>query len=73
MFLKHSPLKYSPAGHNITENWSIIDNENLLKILVKGLKYRDPQSINRKYNFKLLLHSVEDYARKRTKRENTGG
>ena len=45
------------------------DNKNLRKILAKGPKYREPQSINWKYNFKLLMDSVEDYARKWTKRE----
>jgi len=42
---------------------SIIDNENLRKILAKGPNYREPQSINYKYTFKLLIDSVEDYAR----------
>jgi hypothetical protein len=30
----------------------------------KDPKYREPQSINWTYNFKLLMDSVEDYARK---------
>ena len=47
----------------------MIDNENIRKILTKGPNYREPQSINWKYNFKLLMDSVEDYARKWTKRE----
>ena len=34
-----------------------LDNENLCKILANGLKYRKPQFINWKYNFKLLMDS----------------
>ena len=49
-----------------TSSWEVlskIDNDNIRKILTKGPKYREPQSINWKYNFKLLIDSVEDYAR----------
>jgi len=67
-----SPFKYSAAGHDITGDLSIIDNEYLRNILVKCPKYREPQSINRKYNFKLMMDSVEDYTRKWTKREKEG-
>ena len=45
------------------------DNKNLRKILAKGPKYREPQSINWKYNFKILMNSVEDSAKKWTKQE----
>ena len=38
-------------------------------MLSKGPKYRLPQSINWKYNFKLLTDAVEDYARDWSKRE----
>ena len=48
---------------------SKIEYENIRKIFAKGPKYREPQSINRKYNFKRLIDSVGDYARKWTKRE----
>ena len=45
------------------------DNKNLRKILAKGPKYRESQSINCKYNFKILMNSVEDSAKKWTKQE----
>jgi hypothetical protein len=51
------------AGHIIMRDLSIIDNENIRKILTKGPRCCEPQSINRKYNFKLLMDSLEDYAR----------
>ena len=35
----------------------------------KGPKYREHKSINWKYNFKILLDSVEDYARQWARRE----
>jgi len=47
----------------------IIDKENIRTIIAKGPKYREPQSINWKYNFKVLMESVEYYVRKWTKRE----
>lgn len=42
-FRHNSPFKYSPADHGITGDLSIINNENLRKILANGqdLKYRE--------------------------------
>jgi hypothetical protein len=37
-----------------------------------GHKYRGPKSINWKHNFKILMDSVEDYARHWEKREKEG-
>ena len=34
-----------------------------------GPKYREPKSINWKHNFKILMDSVEDYARQWAKLE----
>ena len=40
------------------------------EVFVKGPKYHDePKSINWKHNFKILMDSVEDYARQWAKRE----
>jgi hypothetical protein len=38
-------------------------------VFAKGPKYREPKSINWKHNFKILMDSVEDYARQWVKRE----
>jgi 4-alpha-glucanotransferase len=38
-------------------------------VFAKGPKYREPKSINWKHNFKILIDSVEDYARLWTRRE----
>ena len=58
-----------PLATSLGEDLSKIDNENLRKIIGKGPKYHDPQTINWKYNFKVLMDSVEDYTRKGTTRE----
>jgi hypothetical protein len=39
-------------------------------VFAKGPKYREPRSINWKHNFKLIMDSVEDYARQLAKCEN---
>ena len=62
-YCHNSPFKYNSAGHVITVDLSTIDNDNLRKILVKGSKYRESKFISWNYNFKLLMDSVEDYAR----------
>ena len=59
-----SQYNYSPAGHIITGDLGIVTNEQLRELLAKGPKYRIPQPINWKKNFKLLMDAVENYARK---------
>ena len=46
----------------------VITGKSHKNILCKGHKNREPQSINLKYNFKLLMNCVDEYARKCTKR-----
>jgi hypothetical protein len=62
-----SPFIYNPTDHVITGDLQIINNSSLRDVVAKRLKYREPKSINRKHNFKIL--SVEDYARQCAKRE----
>jgi hypothetical protein len=38
-------------------------------VFAKGSKYREPKSINWKHSFKILIDSVEDYARQWAKHE----
>ena len=64
-----SPFVYDPAGHVITGDLNIISNISLRSVLAKGPKYREPKSINWKHNFKILMDSVEDYARQWARRE----
>ena len=58
-----------PAGHVITGDLKIINNTSLRDVFAKGPKYREPQSINWKHNFKILMDSVEDYVRQWVKHE----
>ena len=53
----------------ITGDLKIINNTSLREGFAKGPKYREPKSINWKHNIKILMDSVEDYARQWAKRE----
>jgi len=59
-----SPFNYNPIGHVITGDLAIVTNDKLHNTLHKGPKYREPQHINWNRNFKLLMDSVVNYARK---------
>jgi hypothetical protein len=57
------PFIYDPTGHVIAGDLNIINNTSLREVFAKGPKYREPKSINWKHNFKILMYSVDDYAR----------
>ena len=65
----NSPYIYNPSGHVITGDLNIIQHENLRKVISHGPKFREPQYINWNHNFKIIMDSVEDYARAWAKRE----
>ena len=64
-----SQFLYQPAGHIVTGDLNIVDNTCLRDLISKGPKYREPQKFSWKYNFKLIMDSVEDYARSWAKQE----
>ena len=64
-----SQFLYSPPGHIVTGDLNIIQNKQLRDLISKGPKYREFHSFSWKYNFKLIMDSVEEYARKWTKQE----
>ena len=64
-----SPFLYQPAGHVVTGDLNIVDNPELKDILLKGPKYREARPFSWKYNFKLVMDSVEQYARDWAKQE----
>ena len=64
-----SQFLYQPAGHIVTGDLNIVDNTCLRDLISKGPKYREPQKFSWKYNFKLIMESVEDYARSWAKQE----
>ena len=39
------------------------------KMISHGTKFREPQHINWKHNFKIIMDAIEDYARRWIKRE----
>ena len=64
-----SLFNYSPVGHVITGDLNIISNSNLRCLISKGPKYREAQPFTWGQNFKILMDSVEEYARTWAKRE----
>ena len=65
-----SPYNYGPAGHIVTGDLDIIQNGKLRELFMKGPKYREAPSINWNVNFKILMDSVEKFAREWAKREH---
>jgi hypothetical protein len=65
----HSPYQYNSSGHLITGDLNIIQDESLRKVISHGPIFREPQHINWKHNFKMIMDVVEDYARRWKKRE----
>ena len=64
-----SPFNYEPAGHVITGDLDIIWNVELKAALSKGPKYREPKTFTWRKNFKIIMDSVEDHARRWAKLE----
>jgi hypothetical protein len=58
---------------NILQCFFVVENftahESLRKMISHGPKFREPQHINWKHNFKIIMDAVEDYARRWIKRE----
>ena len=65
---KASEFCYNPASHIITVDLSIVRISKLRDSLLKGPKYRKPRYFTRKQNSKLILDSVEEYARRWAKK-----
>ena len=68
-YCSHSPFQYNPSGHVITGGLNIIQHESLRNVISHGPKFREPQHINSKHNFKIIMDAVEDYVRRWIKRE----
>jgi hypothetical protein len=63
-------FNYSPAGHIITGDVDIVENEVLKSLIRKGPKFREPRSLIWRQNFVSIVNAVEDYAKRWAKREN---
>ena len=64
-----SPFRYEPHGHVITGDLRIVRNRTLRRLLEKGPKYREQNTIVWKLNKKVLLTAIDDYAKNWSKRE----
>jgi hypothetical protein len=60
----HSPFQYNPSGHVITGDLNIVQHESLRKVISHGPNFREPQHLNWKHNFKIIMDAFEDYARR---------
>ena len=58
-----SPFLYEPAGHVVTGDLNIVQNLDLTDILCKGPKYHEAHPFSWKYNFKLVMDAVKQYAK----------
>jgi hypothetical protein len=65
-----SPFNCSPAGHIITGEVDIVENEDLKSLISKGPQSREPRSFNWRQNSVSIMHAVEDFAKLWAKREN---
>jgi hypothetical protein len=57
---------------NILQCFFVFENltaNAIRKVISHGPKFREPQHINWKHNFKIIMDAVEDYARRWIKRE----
>ena len=64
-----SAFRYEPHGHIITGDLRIIKNRKLRRLLEKGPKYREQNTIDWKLNKRILTKAVDDYTKSWSKRE----
>ncbi|KAK3096084.1 hypothetical protein FSP39_022938 [Pinctada imbricata] len=68
--LLSSDFNFSPCGHVITGDLSIVKNDKLREMLKKGPKYRESMSFTWNQNVKIIMDSCKEYARRRAKKED---
>ena len=64
-----SKFCYEPNSHVITGDLKVKENAKLRELVVKGSKYREPNIVNWKATERMLLESIDLYAKKMSKRE----
>ena len=65
---KSSTFCYEPHGHIITGDLRIVKNRKLRRLLSKGPKYREENTIDWDLNKNILMTAVDDYAKNWSKR-----
>ena len=63
MWLFRSPFENYPSGHIITGDLNLINHNHIRKIVSHAPKFRQPQHNNGNHNCKIMMDSVEEYAR----------
>ena len=66
---KSSTFCYGPHGHIITGDLRSVKNRKLRRLLSKGPKYREENTIDWDLNKNILITAVDDYAKNWSKRE----
>ena len=66
-----SPYVSSHHGHIITGNLSIINNDALKELILKGPKYREPKKIAWGTDKKIIMEAIENYSKSWANKENT--
>ena len=64
-----SAFRYAHHGHVITGDLRIVKNRRLRRLLEKGPKYREQNTIDWNLNKKILTTAVDDYTKKWSQRE----
>ena len=64
-----SLFRYEPHGHVIAGDLRIVKNRNLRRLLEKGPKYREQNTVNWKLNEEILIKAVDDYSKNWSKHE----
>ena len=64
-----SAFRYEPHGHVTTDDLRIVKNRKRRRLLEKGLKYREQNTIDWKLNKRILTKAVDDYTKSWSKRE----
>ena len=64
-----SAFRYEPHGHVITGDLRIVKSRKLRRLLEKGPKYREQNTIDWKLNKRILTKAVDDHTKSWSKRE----
>lgn len=59
----HSSYSYKSYCHVITSDLNIVQHVHLWKVTYHGPNFREPKHINYSHYFKIIMNSIEDYAK----------
>lgn len=70
MLLFFLTLELKSAGHVITGDVNIVNNDDLNSPIIKGPKFRKPRFFNWRYTFIHIINSAEEIVKRWAKHEN---